>query len=1031
MWQDWHYAGTVTVEADFFLRNLALVGPTPSYVTFDPDGLAPSVLTAPIAFDSADVYSPADFSGVQLEARIFTDPRTESSSYSTTQYDDYPSPSSLEHWIWCPGEHISKGVYPFTLTACALDESAHSDFSASRWLSVYLPEDGNDLVAVDHTNTERGGGVFDFQYRMVDYHGLAASSAEVHVLAPDFTRVDTVTLPSPLAASSSGTDHIYQFAVADTKLDQVGTHYFVLLATENADHKVRDKAHRQKDAIPLVLHCPWNPDIDTDSNNDGSITGADDAIEQDDLQLGRLVGVGDTRAEVILRSKPMTADNELTLSYADDDADDISVWEAATGENSALGAITFSGADKTVWVQGLQPGQRAGLKLIGKIKDGPVDQDGDFTETPYVDTVLFTTVAIDLDGDLNNDGEVTGDDPDDPLEHTAGLIIETGDTRRIAFGGEPSDLDVGKVKLEALSGGSGHIQVWDDGMSSLLIDTSVSANINEEWSLSATNHLGNATGTAGNPLRVKAIDTGTVTLRVTLFNPAGSVLHTDALLVTAVKFDLDVNGNTLLTDAVDGVANYLPGYESTPAGGYTAVLSSGTTFLAPDYLGQCMTLVLDGLGSASDVDTVTFEILACSSKDGFCGNATDLSIDGDLLAEDYSFAWFGDQRFVDVTLASTPSPVLWEGGQIEADRTWTYFTCKDYGGSCSVRVTVTANGQDLLVCGPLKIPLDSDVDGVADTWEEGQLGDWNVLFGLVAGDIGFRNSIQQIAPAGDEELDGIGGIPHHKDEGDGLTALQEYRGFVLDGGGHDSTGGGAHPGGHGRLSTCMKEYLLEVEIMPDIDVANQPAIHYALVESSKGLRDTSNGLGIALYWAIDTPVLPPQPLVGLTSVRSWVESNRVSSSMTRTAVHLIFGKDEPTDYGGGAFTLGPYIPAGSTANELACCLFVDAIAADVPASSPSLAVYLASCTAHELIHPLLAFDPMTPPQNPTPPPDTYWQSGTEHIWDPNCNGVGAPMDVVDQRYLMNADSVPTALPLRICGLVGQEATLKSKQGVTR
>ena len=136
--------------------------------------------------------------------------------------------------------------------------------------------------------------------------------------------------------------------------------------------------------------------------------------------------------------------------------------------------------------------------------------------------------------------------------------------------------------------------------------------------------------------------------------------------INVVNLDLDVDNDTQLGGAVDGVATYLPGYK-----GATALLSTGTTFLNPAYQGQAMTVVLDGIGTNAGFDEIVFVISGSSSKTGFCENATDARISGAGMEDDFSFLKIGDKTTNTVTAASASSD-----GKIESNRTWSRLWCK-------------------------------------------------------------------------------------------------------------------------------------------------------------------------------------------------------------------------------------------------------------------------------------------------------------------------------------------------------------------
>src|SRR5581483_5653952 len=85
-----------------------------------------------------------------------------------------------------------------------------------------------------------------------------------------------------------------------------------------------------------------------------------------------------------------------------------------------------------------------------------------------------------------------------------------------------------------------------------------------------------------------------------LQDAAANPVAADQVRVVVVRFDLDVNSNLSLYDAVDTAANYLPGYE-----GNTPVLSQGT-YESTTYAPQAMYLILSGLGTDAGITRVVF-----------------------------------------------------------------------------------------------------------------------------------------------------------------------------------------------------------------------------------------------------------------------------------------------------------------------------------------------------------------------------------------------------------------------------------------
>ena len=319
------------------------------------------------------------------------------------------------------------------------------------------------------------------------------------------------------------------------------------------------------------------------------------------------------------------------------------------------------------------------------------------------------------------------------------------------------------------------------------------------------------------------------------------------LFVVVPKVDLDVNNNTFLGDAVDGAINYLPGYVGTPPSNYVARLSTGTGFESPGYTGQCMCLVAKDLGLDSGVDELLFEVKTVSTLPGFCEDATDARITGTGKEHDYSFHPEHDEDAINIKILSVASDTY--GGQMERDRSWVRFWCKDYGGYCEVIVTAKRNGCVVFVTQSLRIPQHNG-DGIADIYKRNQLQEWKRQFAK-GNDFDTDNIAFFAADDDSEEIDadgtnnGDGGrnLPDHAAIGDGLKVRQEYRGYILDGGPN------GFAGGHKRLSAARKELLVEAIEMPGVS-ANQ-----VLAPVAQFYNDVNKGCGIDAYWAKHAPNL--------------------------------------------------------------------------------------------------------------------------------------------------------------------------------
>ncbi len=129
------------------------------------------------------------------------------------------------------------------------------------------------------------------------------------------------------------------------------------------------------------------------------------------------------------------------------------------------------------------------------------------------------------------------------------------------------------------------------------------------------------------------------------------------------------------------------------------------------------------------------------------------------------------------------------------------------------------------------VPKDTDGDGLADKWENDMRAAWQTQYGQAPD----PNNLTFFDGASDKENtdpDGNGDIPAHATEGDGLLALEEYRGFK----GIDPDNANAVV----RLSPVRKELLVEVDVMKQIG-GDVPSGGQAT-----GLQEFENGTASAL-----------------------------------------------------------------------------------------------------------------------------------------------------------------------------------------
>lgn len=138
---------------------------------------------------------------------------------------------------------------------------------------------------------------------------------------------------------------------------------------------------------------------------------------------------------------------------------------------------------------------------------------------------------------------------------------------------------------------------------------------------------------------------------------------------------------------------------------------------------------------------------------------------------------------------------------------------------------------------------------------------------------------RRTVPDGTGNGDGGSNVPAHASVGDKFTVFQEYRGYILDGGGHDGTGANPHSRGQKRLSAAYKELLIEIEVMPANNNANAPlmiapaTIAEVMNRVTSGFSDRDYGTGIRAYWGHDdivTSVTMPKHQVFADQNAAWL-----------------------------------------------------------------------------------------------------------------------------------------------------------------
>jgi hypothetical protein len=453
---------------------------------------------------------------------------------------------------------------------------------------------------------------------------------------------------------------------------------------------------------------------------------------------------------------------------------------------------------------------------------------------------------------------------------------------------------------------------------------------------------------------------------------SGPTHVSDPVKATVARFDLDVNADGDLDDALDGAANYLPGYGPASSDPTQAEpkLSSGD-FNSATFAPQAMKLVLAGIGTGSGFDAIRFKLVDPTALPGYAENMSDATVEGTPYDDDYSFSSLLDDTEQDGVMASGKTSVE--------------FFAKDYAAAGTVQVYGVL-GANMVLLAQRSAPEDKDHDGLADKWERDMVSDWNWRYaahetvgtGLFDGD----DDTEPADPDGPNTDGGTDMIPHLT-AGDELEALQEYRGFHLDGGGYDGDGlDGLGGHRHVRLSVARKNLLAEVDAMTGVnDMPTAAQLSSVLATASKGFSDKTDGLGIFMYWIFDELTATPHEIFANTTDRqNWAADHRDDAPRRDLSefVHLMYA-DDNTDPSGATYGLskvyGSYI-------------FIADSLAYANADSFNFLDFLASDTAHELTHLLVNSE-----EGEAPGFDE-----TEHVPDPDKDG--ELFGQGDEKYLM-------------------------------
>jgi hypothetical protein len=217
----------------------------------------------------------------------------------------------------------------------------------------------------------------------------------------------------------------------------------------------------------------------------------------------------------------------------------------------------------------------------------------------------------------------------------------------------------------------------------------------------------------------------------------------DYVKVTVLNIGLDVDGNGKLNDANDGFDTYLPGYL-----GKEPVIFDDET--------QNMKIIAEGVPEGMEVK---FELQDTTSYPGYCGNCG--------IENETEFPFSATDMDYVITSSNTAN-ILAQDGNVQGPITeisnseneaWCWLSSRDYGGSTTVNVTI-----DKIPNFKFSFLLPVNFDASDDPEKSDHMPDlWENLFGDLTD---FDDD--------DEDLNGL-----HAGKGDGLSAFEEYRGFMI------------------------------------------------------------------------------------------------------------------------------------------------------------------------------------------------------------------------------------------------------------
>ena len=229
-----------------------------------------------------------------------------------------------------------------------------------------------------------------------------------------------------------------------------------------------------------------------------------------------------------------------------------------------------------------------------------------------------------------------------------------------------------------------------------------------------------------------------------------------------VRFDLDVDANGSLDDAVDGADKYQPGYKGneqilTPmAEQAMQVIATGLTPNATYNVRLSGTTKYAGIASNMGSATGSYASTSTDNDYVLVKPQVDPADPIELVTTDET----------DVAVTADANGKLTVG-----------IRARDFGGATTVKVT-DANGRAVA---SLQLPRDGDGDKLPDVWEDKYAAPPAGFTGLKGFDKAKAQSVVAGKSDADTDEDRNKGGKLGKNAGDRIPAFDEYRGFFVDG----------------------------------------------------------------------------------------------------------------------------------------------------------------------------------------------------------------------------------------------------------